>query len=206
MSNEDQRIVYGNIGVLDIRVADEAALRGIWRIGNLGVLVHGPHNAALVNTLTVGNLGCTVEAPKHYKLEMAPVRFDAKALRGRSEPLGMVIMGPVTVDSDVSANDIEQGIERLSIMGPVICPDSVEAALRSKTKQQKGSFETYPAGAKLVSISRSVKLDPRCARRAGRSHSAPGQASDSAGGAAEGSADTQDSVAQRLRSGTVLRG
>ena len=159
MSNEDQGIVYGNIGVLDIRVADEAALRGIRRIGNLGVLVHGPHNAALVNTLTVGNLGCTVEAPKHYKLEMAPVRFDAKALRGRSEPLGMVIMGPVTVDSDVSANDIEQGIERLSIMGPVICPDSVEAALRSKTKQQKGSFETYPAGAKLVSISRSVKLD-----------------------------------------------
>ena len=159
MSNEDQGVRYGNIGVLDIRAADEAALRGIRRIGNLGALVHGPDNAALVNTLSVGNLGCTIKAPPHYKLEMAPVRFDAKALRDRSEPLGMIIMGPVTVDTDVSAEDVEQCIERLFIMGPVICPDNVAAALRSKTRQQEGSFATYPAGAKLVSISRSLKLD-----------------------------------------------
>ena len=159
MSNEEQGVSYGNVGVLDIRAADEAALRGITRIGNLGVLVHGPDTAALVNTLSVGNLGCTIKAPPHYKLEMAPVRFDAKALRDRSEPLGMIIMGPVTVDTDVSAEDIEQCIERLFIMGPVICPDNVAAALRSKTRQQEGSFATYPAGAKLVSISRSLKLD-----------------------------------------------
>ena len=159
MSNEDQGIVYGNIGVLDIRAADEAALRGIRRIGNVGLLVHGPDNAALVNTLTVGNLGCTVEAPAHYKLEMAPVRFDAKVLRTRSEPIGIIIMGPVTVDSDVSAEDIERGVERLFIMGPVICPDNVVAALRSKTKQQMGPVQSYPAGAKLVSILGALSLD-----------------------------------------------
>ena len=158
MSTEDQGIDYGNIGVLDIRAADAEALRGIRRIGNLGLLLHGPDNAALVNTLSVGNLGCTVEAPAHYKLEMAPVRFDAKALRNRSEPLGMVIMGPVTVDTDVSVEDIEQGIERLSIMGPVICPDSLVAALRSKTEQQMGPVTSYPAGAKLVSVG-SLTLD-----------------------------------------------
>lgn len=159
MSNEDQGIVYGNIGVLDIRAAHEAALRGIKRIGNLGLLLHGPDNAALVNTLSVGNLGCTVEAPVRYKLEMAPVRFDAKALRTRSEPLGMVIMGPVTVDTDVSVEDIEQGIERLFIMGPMICPDNLVAALRSKTGQQMGPVTSYPAGAKLVSVQGALKLD-----------------------------------------------
>ena len=159
MSNEDQGIDYGNIGVLDIRAADEAALRGIRRIGNLGLLLHGPDNAALVNTLSVGNLGCTIEAPAHYKLEMAPVRFDAKSLRTRSEPLGMVIMGPVTVDADVSVEAIEQGIERLFIMGPVICPDSLVAALRSKTEQQMGPVTSYPAGARLVSIMGAFRLD-----------------------------------------------
>ena len=159
MSNEDQGVAYGNIGVLDIRAADEAALRGIRRIGNLGVLVHGPHNAALVNTLSIGNIGCAVEAPAHYKLEMAPVRLDAKALRDRPEALGMIIMGPVTVDSDVSAEDIEHGIERLFVMGPVICPDNLVAPLRSKTEQQMGLVTTYPAGTKLVSISGSLKLD-----------------------------------------------
>ncbi len=159
MSTEDQGIDYGNIGVLDIRAADAAAVRGIRRIGNLGLLLHGPDNAALVNTLSVGNLGCTVEAPAHYKLEMAPVRFDAKALRNRSEPLGMVIMGPVTVDADVSVEDIEQGIERLAIMGPVICPDNVVSALRSKTEQQMGPVTSYPAGTRLVSIMGTFRLD-----------------------------------------------
>ena len=134
-------------------------MRRIRRIANLGLLVHGPHNAALVNTVSIGNLGFAVEAPAHYRLEMAPVRFDANALRGRSEPLGMIIMGPVTVDADVTVEDIEQGIERLFIMGPVICPDNLVASLRSKTKQQMGLFETYPAGAKLVTISGSLKLD-----------------------------------------------
>ena len=112
-----------------------------------------------MNTLSVGNLGCTVEAPAHYKLEMAPVRFDAKALRNRSEPLEMVIMGPVTVDADVSVEDIEQGIERLFIMGPVICPDNVAAALRAKTEQQMGPVTSYPAGARLVSIMGAFRLD-----------------------------------------------
>ncbi len=159
MSNEDQGIVYGNIGALDIRAADAATLRGIRRIRNLGLLLHGPDNAALVNTLSVGNLGCTVEAPAHYKLEMAPVRFDAKALRTRSEPVGMVIMGPVTVDTDVSVEDIEQGIERLFIMGPLICPDNLVAALRSKTGQQMGPVTSYPASAKLVSVQGALKLN-----------------------------------------------
>ena len=159
MSNEDQGVSYGNIGVLDIRAADGAALRGIRRIGNLGALVHGPDSAPLVNMLSVGNLGCTIEAPAHYKLEVAPVRFNAQALRNRSESIGMVIMAPVAVDSDVSAEDIEQCIERLFIMGPVICPDNVVAALRSKTEQQMGPVTSYPAGARLVSILGALRLD-----------------------------------------------
>ena len=158
MSNEDQGVTYGNIGVLDIRAADGAALRGIRRIGNLGVLVYSPQSSALLSTLSVGNVGCTVEAPTHYKLEMAPVRFDATALRNRSEPLGMIIMGPVTVDVDVSVEDIEQGIERLFIMGPVTCPDSLVAALRAKTEQQMGPVTSYPANARFVSVG-SLKLD-----------------------------------------------
>ena len=159
MSNEGTGVVYGNVGVLDIRAADEAALRRVRRIGNLGALVHAPDSAPLVNMLSVGNLGCTIEAPAHYKLEVAPVRFNAEALRNRSESTGMIIMAPVAVDSDVSAEDIEQCIERLFIMGPVICPDNVAAALRSKTEQQMGPVTSYPAGARLVSILGALRLD-----------------------------------------------
>ena len=46
MSNEGTGVVYGNVGVLDIRAADEAALRRVRRIGNLGALVHGPGHCA----------------------------------------------------------------------------------------------------------------------------------------------------------------
>ena len=202
MSNEDQGVSYGNIGVLDIRAADEAALRGIRRIGNLGVLVHGPDNAALVNTLSIGNIGCAVAAPAHYRLEMAPVRFDATALRGRSEPLGMIIMGPVTVDADVSAEDIEQGIERLFVMGPVICPDNLMAALRSKTEQQMGPVKTLSCRRQARLDLRITEVGSRCARRAGRSHSASKSGRLIVPDALpRGSADTQDSVAQRLQVG-----
>ena len=159
MSNEDQGVTYGNVGVLDMRAADEAALRKVRRIGNLGMLVHSRDNAALVNVLSVGNIGCTIEAPAHYKLEVAPVRFNAQALRNRSESVGMIIMAPVAVESDVSAEDIEQYIERLFIMGPVICPDNVVAALRSKTEQQMGPVTSYPAGARLVSTLGALRLD-----------------------------------------------
>ena len=68
-------------------------------------------------------------------------------------------MGPVTVDADVSVEDIEQGIERLAIMGPVICPDNVVSALRSKTEQQMGPVTSYPAGTRLVSIMGTFRLD-----------------------------------------------
>lgn len=159
MSNENQGVTYGNVGVLDIRAADEAALRRVRRIGNLGMLVHGPDNGALVDMLSVGNLGCTIEAPAHYTLEVAPVRFNAEALRNRSESVEMIILAPVAVESDVSAEDIEQCIERLFIMGPVICPDNVVAALRSKTVQQMGPVTSYPAGARLVSILGALRLD-----------------------------------------------
>ena len=159
MSQEDQGVTYGNVGVVDMRAADEAALRRVRRIGNLGMLVHSPDSAALVNLLSVGNIGCTIEAPAHYKLEVAPVRFNAQALRNRSEPVGMIIMAPVAVNSDVSAEDIEQGIERLFIMGPVICPDNVVAALRAKTEQQMGPVTCYPAGARLVSTLGALRLD-----------------------------------------------
>ncbi|MDE0219288.1 MAG: hypothetical protein OXJ90_08460 [Spirochaetaceae bacterium] len=75
MSNEDQGIVYGNIGVLTFarRMGRRCGESGV--IGNLGLLLHGPDNAALVNTLSAGNLGCTVKAPAHDKLEMVPVRW-----------------------------------------------------------------------------------------------------------------------------------
>ena len=123
------------------------------------MLVHGPDNAALVNMLSVGNIGCTIEAPAHYKLEVAPVRFNAQALHNQPESLGMIILAPVAVESDVSAEDIERCIERLFIMGPVICPDNVVAALRSKTAQQMGLVTSYPAGARLVSILGALRLD-----------------------------------------------
>ena len=44
-------------------------------------------------------------------------------------------------------------------MGPVICPDRVVAALRSRIERQMGPVDSYPAGAELVSISGSLHLN-----------------------------------------------
>ena len=159
MSNEDRGIVYDNIGLLDIRNADEATLREIKRIGNVGLVLHTAQNAAFVNILSIDNVGFTLAASAHCKVEMGPVRLDAEALKNQSEPLDMVIMGPVTVAGDVSPSDIERGVERLNVMGPVICPDNVATALRNKIERLMGLVQSYPAGATLVTIAETLRLD-----------------------------------------------
>ena len=159
MSTEDQGIVYGNVGILDIRNADPDALRGISRIGNVGLVLHSEENAALVNLLSIGNLGNTVEMPPRGKLEMGSVRLDANALSNRTEPINMIVMGSVTVAADVTAADIEEGVERLIVMGTVVCPDNLVAALRSRIARQMGVVDSYPAGAELISVSGSLQLD-----------------------------------------------
>ena len=162
MSNSDQEIVYGNIGVLDIRKATAESVAGISRIENLGLLLYAPQTAALVKSLSIGNLGSSVEAPPDCKLEMGPMRLNASALRSRATPINAIIMGPVTVDADVSVADIEDGVERLIIMGPVTGPDSVASALQSRTELQMGPVYSYPdppAGGELVPVSRTFHLN-----------------------------------------------
>ena len=162
MSNSDQEIVYGNIGVLDIRKATAESVAGIGRIENLGLLLYASQTAALVKSLSIDNLGSSAEAPPDCKLEMGPMRLNASALRSQAEPINAIIMGPVTIDADVSVADITDGVERMIIMGPVTCPDSVTSALQAKTEFQMGPVNSYPdppAGGELVSISKTFHLN-----------------------------------------------
>ena len=162
MSNSDQEVVYGNVGLLDIRKATAESVAGISRIENLGLLLYAPQTAKLAKSLSIGNLGSSAEASPDSKLEMGPMRLNANALRSREKPLDSIIMGPLSVDADVSAADLEDGVERLFVMGPVTCPDSVLSALQSKTELQMGPVNSYPAppaGGELVSISRTFRLN-----------------------------------------------
>ena len=159
MSNSDQEIVYGNVGVLDIRKATRESVAGIRRIGNLGLLVYAPQTASLATSLSVGNLGSSVEAPAHSKLEMGSVRLNATALRSRTRPISMIVMGPLTLDADVTVTDVEEGVEQLVIMGPVTCPDSLVAVLQSKCELLMGPVDSYPAGGTLVVASGSLRLN-----------------------------------------------
>ena len=159
MSDSDQGIVYGNVGILDIRKATADSLAGVSRVGNVGLLLHSAQNAALVNSLSIGNLGSSVEAAPDCKLEMGPVRLNANALRSRTQPIKMIIMGPLTVDADVTVVDVEEGVEQLIIMGPVICPDNMVAVLQSKCDLQMGPVDSYPAGGTLVVVSGALHLN-----------------------------------------------
>lgn len=162
MSNSDREIVYGNVGLLDIRKATGESVAGITRIENLGLLIYAPETAALAKSLRIGNLGSSVEASPDRKVEMGPMRLNANALRSTAKPLDSIIMGPLLVDADVSVADLEGGVERLIVMGPVTCPDSVVLALQSKTDLQMGPVNSYPAppyGGELVAISRTFHLN-----------------------------------------------
>lgn len=159
MSDREQGTRYGNIGVLDLRNADEQSLRAIHSIGNVGLVLYGTQNRGLINLLSIGNLGDMAEMAPHAMLEMGEMRLNHQSLRTRSAPLSAIAMGEVVVAPDATPEDIEQGIEELVIMGSVICPDNLVGSLSAKIRRLMGTLTGYPAGCELVSVNGSMALD-----------------------------------------------
>lgn len=159
MTDTEQGTRYGNIGVLDLRHADADALRAIHSIGNVGLVLYGAGTRSLINLLSIGNVGDMVEIARHANLEMGAMRLDHETLSNRSAPISAIAMGEVVVAPDVTPADIEHGIERLVIMGSVVCPDNLVGALRPKIKRLMGTLTGYPAGCQLVSAPGSMELD-----------------------------------------------
>ena len=142
--------VIGNVGILDIRKATEASVAEIQRVGNVGSLLYSPETAALIPKLNIGNLGGSVEVPLDARLLTGQVTVNRNYFKDQAEPLNLVVVGQMFVETDVEAEDIERGLGQLVVSGQILCPEHVTGAIQSKLRDLTGQMQAYGRYAKLA--------------------------------------------------------
>jgi hypothetical protein len=158
----EKKQVIGNVVNLDIRTATETSIAHIESIGNVVHLLYSPESADLIGRLNIGNIVNPMEVPADAKLHRGSLVLNKATFNGQTDPLRMAVMGRLTVEPDVSTEDIERGIDYLGVFGHVLCPEHVAGALEAKLKYLHGPLHVYPRGCKPVVG--SLALDERFLR------------------------------------------
>lgn len=140
----------GNVGILDLRTATEAAVAGIRRIGNVGTVLVSPETAHLAARINMGNIGGTIEAPADARLLSGQVLINRDYFRGQPAPLHLLVAGQLIVEPEVQAEDIEKGLDALQVMGQVLCPEQLAGTIQAKLRTLQGQLHTYDGALRLV--------------------------------------------------------
>lgn len=149
MAEKNVGRVIGNIGNLDLRNATEESVAQIRRIGNVGMVAYSPETAHLLPLLNIGNMGSAISIPTDAKFSTGEVKFDSSYPRESKEPLNLAIVGQLIVESSVTAEDIENKIDKLFVVGQVVCPQNLRGAISGKIADMTGQIHTYGENARL---------------------------------------------------------
>ena len=147
----DNGKVIGNVNILDLRKATEESVREYERIGNVNLALYASETAHLLHKLVIGNLNATAEVPADVKVEtiMGPLEIGADHFRNVGEPLGFLVMGPVTIDPEVKPEDLDRSLAVAMVMGPVTLPEPLAGIFQSKAQLVMGPVRTYPVLGKI---------------------------------------------------------
>jgi hypothetical protein len=145
-----KRTVIGNVVNLDIRTADESSVAAIERIDNVVNLLYAPQTAHLLMKLAIGNVVNPIEAAPDARVHYSRVVLNHDTFHDLAEPMSIVVLGMVVIDSDVTRDDIEHGLSELAVAGQLVCPEHVAGAVEAKARHVHGSMHIYPQHAKLI--------------------------------------------------------
>jgi len=139
--------VIGNVNILDIRKATPEAVAEISGVGNCNLVLYSPETSSLLAKLTFGNLNSTIELPAEIKVDtvMGKTTIRKEYFDNQPAQVYLVVMGVIIFDPEVTAENIEKGINGLVIMGEALCPEYLQGAVQAKTRSLMGNIKTYPA-------------------------------------------------------------
>lgn len=112
----------GNVGLLNLTNATTESIKGIERIGNVGVLIYRRESAHLIPQLNIGNIGKSVEIPDGYSFRNGNLNVDQAYLDSIQEPVHMLVNGKVIIDKNVQSDQINKGLMKLQVLGKVYSP------------------------------------------------------------------------------------
>jgi len=150
-ANQDRKAkTIGNVGTLDLRSATEEAVAAAGRIGNVGLILCSAQTAPLVPRLSIGNAGGVFEVASDARLCTGTMEIDRNSLSDSAGNRNLVVVGQLLVRPDVTAAEIERGLDALHVCGQVLCPRSVASALKAKLKDLIGELRAYDGDARLT--------------------------------------------------------
>ena len=142
--------VIGNVNILDLTKATEQTITSIRKIRNVNVLLYSKENAHLIPKLVIDNLNTSVQLEDTPKITTGQLTVSKESAREASEPVAHVVIGQMLIEPDVTAADIEKMFASLVMVGQLMCPEPVMAALKAKARQIIGQQVSYPADARLI--------------------------------------------------------
>jgi len=136
---------FGNINVLDLRNATPESMDTIESVGNINVLIHSRETANLVGRMHAGNINTTVETAIKTPIvsRHGQVIIDKDYFKGQMEPVFMCMMGQLVIEPDVPAQDIQDKLSGLIMMGQLLCPDDLAGLVSSKILTLMGQKSSY---------------------------------------------------------------
>jgi hypothetical protein len=155
----DNGKVIGNVNVLDIRKATDESIASIKRIGNVNIVIYTPETAHLISQMNIGNMNISLEikSESEVKTTIGKVLINKSFIKEMMSDVYLLVIGQVVVEADVTPDDLQKSLDGLSVIGQIICPDSVLGVIQSKSAQVIGNTTTYPPFADIRM--ESVTLD-----------------------------------------------
>jgi len=143
MSQEMKKQIISGVGLLDIRRATTETLSRVHRIEGVGTVVCSPETRPFLTQISVSGVGSVIEAPLDAKLLTGKTTLNKDLFRGEHEPLNMVIVGQVTVEADLTVEDVEKGLGALYLVGQMVCPQHLSGVLQTKMQELTGHVHYY---------------------------------------------------------------
>lgn len=143
--------VIGCVNILDVRKATEESVQEYESIGSVNMAVCSPETAHLLRKLKIGsiNLAAEVSANVRFELIMGPLEIGADHFKNLTDPIGLLVMGPVTISPDLSPEDLDRGLSVTMVMGPVTVPEPLAGIVQSKAQLVMGPIKPYPLFEKM---------------------------------------------------------
>ncbi len=150
-----------NVNILDLRNATAESVAEISGIGNANIVLYTAQTAGLLAGLKFGNLNSTVEIPTgdNVKFTVSPTTIQADFFNSMEEAVFYIVVGPLTIDPDVTAAQIEKGFNGMILVGPTTCPEHLSGIIQMKTRLKLGPTRTYPVLHTIRKDSLEIDLD-----------------------------------------------
>jgi hypothetical protein len=138
-----------NIGILDARKASPEQIAGIGRLNNIGCLVIGSQNKAAFMKTGMQNVGRMLELDDAYRVHTGPLHINAPMLADAVEPIKFCVVGPLTIDADITPELLQQKLGGICLIGPASVPEKLYGAFMSIAKDITGIVSVASGSGKM---------------------------------------------------------